>query len=243
MKIPKFHFKASRALLAMTLLVVAVALLLGLPAVKAAATGADAKAQTSAGASLPMGVVARVNGSSITRDELSWATNAWLRNQGMDLGGVRSPASYKSLERQVLERLIQEELILQAADSQGLAIDEARIDARIAEEQARHGSAEEFTDRLRSFEMTMAEHRKRTQRQLLLEEYVRVNIQPRVEIDQARVDEVYADYLEEQQDEARPESEAKMLIRDQLARQLLAELIGEHLQTLMENSEIQAGMS
>jgi len=244
MKIPKFHLKASRVLLAMTLLLVAVTLLLGLPAVKAAATGADAKAATtSAGASLPVGVVARVNGSIITRDELSWATNAWVRNQGMDLGGVRSPASYKSLERQVLERLIQEELILQAADSQGLTIDEARIDARIAEEQARHGSAEEFADRLRSFDMTMAEHRERTERQLLLEEYVRVNIQPRVEIDQARVDEVYADYLEEQQDKARPEAEAKMLIRDQLAQQLLAELIGEHLQTLMENSEVQAGVS
>lgn len=240
MKIRSFHLKASRALMALTLLLVAVTLLLGLPAVKAAATGADAKTAT---ASLPAGVVARVNGTIISRDELSWAANAWLRKQGMDLGGIRSPASYKSLERQVLQRLIQEELILQAADRQGVTIDQAQVDARIQQEQARHGSGEEFAERLQALDLTPAEHRERTRRQLLLEEYVRVNIQPRVEVDEARVDELYADYLEEQKEQARPEAEARILIRDQLAQQLLAELIVEHLETLMENSEIQAGVS
>jgi len=239
-----FPLTASRALLAMTLLLVAATLLLGLPAVKAAATGSDAKATTSGtAASLPEGVVAEVNGSIISRSELEWAANVWLRERGMDLGGMRTPGSYKSLKRQVLDRLIQEELILQVAASQGVTVDEAEVDARIREEQARAGNLDEFARRLESFNLTMAEHRERTRRQLLLEEYVRVNIQPRVEIDDARVDEAYADYLEEQKDDARPEQEARMLIRDQLAQQLLAELISEHLKTLMENSEVRIDRS
>lgn len=249
MKVRNFRLKASRALLALGLLLVAVTLLLGLPPAEAAGTAADAKAKTANAASgLAEGVVARVNDSLIKREELEWATNAWLRNQGMDLGGMRSPGSYKSLERRVLERLIQEELILQAADRQGMTIDEEQVDARIGEEQARHASAEEFAARLEAFNMTMEEHRERTHRQLLLEEYVRVNIQPRVEIDEASVDAVYADYLAEQERkeqnvEARPEEEVRMLIRNQLAQQQLTELIGEHLQTLIENSEVQVGLS
>jgi len=239
-----FPLKASRALLAMTLLLVAATVLLGLPAVKAAATANDAKATTaSTAASLPEGVVAKVNGRIITRDELAWAANAKLRKQGMDLGGMRNPGAYKSLKRRVLKRLIQEELILEAADNQGLTIDDARVDARIQEDQASYETEAEFANHLQSLDLAMAEHREHTRRRLLLEEYVRVNIQPRVEIDDVRVDAAYADYLEEQKDAARPEHEVRMLIRSQLGQQLLAELISEHLETLRENSEVRIDRS
>lgn len=240
----RFRLKASGTLLAMTVLLLAVTLLLGLPAVKAAATGDTTKATTTnAGANLPEGVAAEVNGTVISRSELEWAARAWLRERGMDLGGMRTPGTYKSLKRQVLQRLIQEELILQAADTQGVTVDEAQIDTRVREAKAGAGSDDEFANQLESLGLTMAEHREQIRRQLLLEEYVRVKIQPRVEVDQARVDGAYANYLEAQKDDARPEQEVRILIRDQLAQQVLAELISEHLETLMENSEIRIGLS
>ena len=64
-------------------------------------------------------VVARVNGVAIEQRALDRAAAAHTTAQGRNVGAIQSPATYRRLVREALDRLVDEELLAQEAVRRG----------------------------------------------------------------------------------------------------------------------------
>lgn len=178
--------------------------------------------------------VAVVNGTEIDRGTLQREVDIWLGSRRMDAGGVFSPSAYKQLEQTVLERLVQEELLLQAARRSGIEIDEATVDQRI--EETANAAPGSLIKRQRGA-LGETAFRARVRRSLMLETYVLEQIQPQVEPPSEA--EIQAFYQARAANKAPPTETSRALIRAELQREALAHRIGEHLRQLREQGEVE----
>jgi len=94
------------------------------------------------------GVAARVNGEAISVFRLERYFEDYLREQGRNLGTLRSPAAYKRLKREALERLIARELLAQEASRRGLGVPDAEVAAARARVAAGYKTPEAMRRRL-----------------------------------------------------------------------------------------------
>lgn len=76
-----------------------------------------------------VGLAARVNGVAITVFRLERYFEDYLREQGRNVATLRSPAAYKRLKREALERLIVRELLVQEAARRGLVVTDDEVAA------------------------------------------------------------------------------------------------------------------
>lgn len=181
--------------------------------------------------------VAVVNGVEIPRAALDQAFNGWLAKSNMDLGGINSPALHRRLQRKVLERMVEEELLWQAAQDQGISVDEAVVDARVR--AARRESDKTAVIALYPGEPAEGDARRRLQahRRVIMEAYIREHIEPGIEIS---ADEVAEFYERRRGENAAPlDDETRGLIRQVLRHQRLGERIQEHLQALHESGDVE----
>ena len=77
-------------------------------------------------------IIAKVNRDIITRTELEDATRAALESSE---GGARAGGDSKAIAGQVLDRLIQERLIVQAATAEGMKVAESEVSPQVEQEE------------------------------------------------------------------------------------------------------------
>ena len=75
----------------------------------------------------------RVNGTGISQLRVERYFAEYLEDQGRALTSIRSPSLYQRLREQALEQLIAKELLWQEARRRGIEVDEASVQARLAE--------------------------------------------------------------------------------------------------------------
>jgi peptidyl-prolyl cis-trans isomerase SurA len=114
-----------------------------------------------AGGELIDRVVATVNGEAITLHELQKAALSTLgQTQLPARGGIRTPRE-RELERQVLERLIEDRLVVQRARELGLTVTVREVDAALETlRQEGRFSPEEFQQSLRQRGFTPEDYRR-----------------------------------------------------------------------------------
>lgn len=98
-----------------------------------AATGAAAsalRAQT-----IP-GIAARVNGAEITNFRLERHFEEYLKNQRRNISSMINPRVYKKLKREALDQLIEREVLWQAAQAEGVVVDDDELQAALKQMQA-----------------------------------------------------------------------------------------------------------
>ena len=78
-------------------------------------------------------VAVRVNGTGISQLRVERYFAEYLEDQGRALTSIRSPSLYQRLREQALEQLIAKELLWQEARRRGIEVDEASVQARLAE--------------------------------------------------------------------------------------------------------------
>lgn len=116
-------------------------------------------------------VVAEVNGDAIPMADFQRQltdTRTYLMNEGLiDPETDEGQAALRALRDQVLEQLIDQTLIMQAAEEQGLTVTDAELEASIEGIKKDLGSDEAFAQSLAANNLTKEEFRKLQRQQLL----------------------------------------------------------------------------
>ncbi len=135
------------------------------------------------------GVAAVVNGYRITYDELD-------DYQGQQMPGQDAPPSEEQarmLRLNLLREMIDRQILLQKAESYGLAAVDDEVDARFREFRAPFPSDEEFEGSLRERGLSLAELRVSIRRNLAIEKLFNREITSRVTVSEVELQQYYED--------------------------------------------------
>ncbi len=133
-------------------------------------------ASSASAAAPPADIVARVNGQAIGRQEFERQVarfEAAMIGQGYDFSGEAGKELDQQIRRQVLEAMIDELLIAQAAQEAGVTVTDEVVQQRIQNDIAAVGSEEAFRAWLSQNGMTLEEYQVMTRSTILTEEMVR----------------------------------------------------------------------
>src|SRR5215831_11775393 len=134
----------------------------------------------------PAGVAAEVNGHAITFDELN---KAYQSNYAQQSEGA-SEDQIMSQKLDLLNSLINNEIMLQRAESLGLNATDADVDGEIAKMRAPY-TKEEFDKQLADRHMTMDDLRAQKRRQLTIEKLINKEITSKIVITDGDVKAFY----------------------------------------------------
>lgn len=152
-------------------------------------------------------VVAVVNSEAITERELERKTQSImkrLRSQGIELP---PPAE---MQRQVLDRMVTDLAVQQAAIQSGIRIDDATVDRAIARiAQDANASVAQFRQQMEADGLPFASVREEISNELLISRLRERQIDSRVQVSEAEIDA----YLEEQRNAPAEYNIAQLLVR------------------------------
>ncbi len=96
------------------------------------------------------GAAARVNGQPIGNEQLERSFEEYLRERQINIGALRSPQRAKTLKREALDLLIDQELLWQEAQRGATLATDQEVQAAIEKIRAGFSSPEAFSGRLRA---------------------------------------------------------------------------------------------
>lgn len=153
--------------------------------------GAAAVAQTGQAAAGKDPVIAKVNGVEISQAQFDRALDAFMQRLGADPAAVRSSGQYPQVQQQVIEILITQELLWQAAESAGFTVSEEEVKKARSALIERFGSEEKYQQELASRGMSEEEHLSDMQRQLSVRQYIRDDLSKGLTVTDEEVHEFY----------------------------------------------------
>lgn len=136
------------------------------------------------------GVAARVNGAPISTERLERGFEEFLRERQIHIGAMRSPQRVKTLKREALDLLIDQELLWQEAQRRGLLADATAVDEAAAALRRGFPSDEAFAARLRTEGYDEASYRAHLHR-LLSARRVLEQASDAVSVDEAAIRDFY----------------------------------------------------
>lgn len=136
------------------------------------------------------GVAAKVNGVPISAERLERGFEEYLRERQLNIGAMRSPQRVKSLKREALDLLIDQELLWQEAQRRGLLAEPAAVDEAAAALRRAFPSDEAFAARLRTEGYDEASYRTHLRR-LLTARRVLEEASNAVSVDDAAIRDFY----------------------------------------------------
>lgn len=143
-------------------------------------------------------VVATVNDGTITLSDLEEAVELFEHQMRQANQQPLSTQDKKSLERRVLEDLIDKNLIESFAKKSGIEVGEDEIDRAIEEVLARaHITEAELKEALKEDGLRYDEYRGQIRDQIMKAKMVQREIRARVNITDEQIEEYYLDHLEE----------------------------------------------
>ena len=118
------------------------------------------------------GTAVRVNGEAISYQRFNGVYEEYLRDNRVNITTTRSPERLTHLRREAMDLLIEQELIRQAAEAQGVEVAEEEVEAAEAELRAAFESPDELTSRLESEGYTVAGYRDHLRRMIAASKYL-----------------------------------------------------------------------
>lgn len=191
-------------------------------------------------------VVVIVNGSVITQNEVNQRVR--MVQQQLRAQGVRMPAQ-DVLQTQVLERLILEQAQLQAAQNNGIQVEDVLVDRAVARlAQQNNLSLQDFRNRIELDGISFSQFRQQIREDIIFNRLREREIDSKVQITDGEIDNFLASQKESQPAELNlgqillrlPEGATSEQIRN---KQKLAEKIIDQLQGGAEFSQLAAAYS
>jgi peptidyl-prolyl cis-trans isomerase C len=149
-----------------------------------------------------IGIAAIVEGTRISEKQLQQAIDNYLQQQGTNVGAIRDPKRFKEVRAKVLEVLIGQELLWQAASRDKTVADDAEVNQAISQYQAQFDSDSAFDIKLQQggYNQTTfyQDLRRRISAQKWIDKFVKNNLE-------VSADEVHVFYLENGQEFTQPE--------------------------------------
>src|SRR5215510_10368774 len=131
-------------------------------------------------------VVARVNGKDITAAQLD-------KQVQVQLQGAEQPASteeMQDLKLQVLNRMINDQILLEQAASSTLSASDAEVDVKFNEFKSQY-SEEKFTDLLKEQKMTVDDIRAELRKNITVDKLVNKEITSKISVTDAEIKAFY----------------------------------------------------
>ena len=116
--------------------------------------------------------VATVNGVVITREQLDKRLGKMIevyKGQGLDFTTEQGKTMLKSLERQLLDGMVEENLLLQEAKKQAVLPSDSEIKNKVEETKKKFSSEEEFLNALKTYKMDTKEFEDWTRQNIALD--------------------------------------------------------------------------
>ncbi|GFO64755.1 peptidylprolyl isomerase [Geomonas paludis] len=133
-------------------------------------------------------VVARVNGSAITRNELERSKKILLA------GGVQvAPYMQKEFEKQALDQLISAELLYQGGKGLEVKDLDKQADAKLAQIKSGFKDPKAFEKELENIKMTESMLREYSRRDLVIANFVSTKVAPDVKVSEEEIKKFYDD--------------------------------------------------
>lgn len=142
----------------------------------------------------PSDVVAKVNGSVITRAEMQRAVKVMLAQNGMSQ--PLPPETLKRAEDAALDQLIAAELLYQAGQKLEIKDLDKQVGERVAKNRERFKSQAEFEKALKDVDMTLKDMQDFTRKDLVIGNYVEKEFAQKMAVSDADVKKFYDDNLE-----------------------------------------------
>ena len=77
------------------------------------------------------GPVATVNGVEISRSKLEAQVNHTINQRGMGSGGITQPGTYKTIQQEMLQQLIVQELLWQEAQRRDFVVNDEEVEQQL----------------------------------------------------------------------------------------------------------------
>jgi len=138
-------------------------------------------------------IIAVVNNDAITQKDLNDFVNFMRIQLSQQFTGSELDKKIDSMKNGLLDRLIEDRLILQEAKKEGIRIDENRIKSRIDEIKNRYRSNADFVLDLGKQGLTEADLYNKIKEQMLMYTIVEAKVKSRVIVNPSEVTEFYQD--------------------------------------------------
>jgi parvulin-like peptidyl-prolyl isomerase len=169
-------------------------------------------------------IVAIVNCDVITQKDL----NDFINFTRMQMSSEHTPQEVenkiKSIKKDLLDKLIEDRIILQEAKKDKIKIDESRVKARIEEVKKRYGSDSNFQAALAGQGLVQADVESRIREQLLMYGIIEAKVRSKIVINPKEVTEFYEKNMEEFKSTAEFQIESLTTEDAEQARQALVNL-------------------
>jgi parvulin-like peptidyl-prolyl isomerase len=169
-------------------------------------------------------IIAIVNSDVITQKDLNDFIGFMRMQLSADFKGKALEEKIQSMKQDLLNRLIEDRLILQEAKKNNIRIDENRVKARISEVRGRYASDAEFKEDLAKHGLTQADMESRFREQLLMYEIVEQMVRSKIIVRPEEVTSFYNKNIKEFVSGEEREVETVALENDDLARIVSYEL-------------------
>jgi peptidyl-prolyl cis-trans isomerase SurA len=136
-------------------------------------------------------MIAVVNNDVITQRDYETFLNFTRMQLSQELLGDKLEAKIASIRKDLLQRLIEDKLLIQEAKRMKIHIDDARIKGRVNEIKNSYGSAREFQAYLSSQGMTEADLQDKLRDQMLIYELINAAVRSRILIKPREITEFY----------------------------------------------------
>ncbi|MCM8795333.1 MAG: peptidyl-prolyl cis-trans isomerase [Candidatus Omnitrophica bacterium] len=169
-------------------------------------------------------IIAVVNSEVITQKDLDDFLNFMRMQLKTQYEEEELTNKIQSIETSLLERLIEDKLILQAAQKSKIRIDEARVKARLEEIKKRYGSDANFQEALMREGLTQSDIENKIREQFLMYTIIDEKIKKKIIINPKEVTDFYEKNIEEFRT---PEVRQVSLIKvdsEEIARQIYESL-------------------
>ena len=142
-------------------------------------------------------IVAVVNNEIITQKDLNDFVNFMRMQLSVELTGERLEQKIQSMKADLLNKLIEDRIILQEAKKNKVLVDENRVKAKIDEIKGRYGREAEFQAALVQQGLTQADLELRLREQLLMYSIIEAKIKSKIVIRPSEITEFYEKNIEE----------------------------------------------
>ena len=192
-------------------------------------------------------VVATVNGEEIAREELEVMLEQQKQQyqmQGMDMDSEDMSDMLEQLERQILDSLVANLLMAQAAEEKGISVSEEELEQEYQDLVAQFGGEEELNQQLEAAGITQEEIKEDIARTLpaqkYMESYKEENISEEdLEVSEEELKAVYDQYSAQMGEEFGEFEEVKPQLEEDLKRQKENEVLQSHVEEVREEAEIE----
>jgi peptidyl-prolyl cis-trans isomerase C len=138
-----------------------------------------------------VGVAAKVNGAEITQAQLQRSFEGYLKQNNINIQGIRNPLQFKQLQKTVLDVLISQELLWQEAQNKKVAASDEEVKGVVDQIESGFPSPEAFANHVGKNGFTKEEFTHDVKRQLSVRQLINKEIAPSVSVSDEEIHSFY----------------------------------------------------